>query len=599
MFVNPNTPDTGTSSATSAPPTREWASFRYLNIAQFIGAMNDNTFKLLLAFCFIQLEGAASSNRILSLAGAVYVLPFILLSTTAGILADRYSKRSIIVATRIAEIVVLFLGMIAFALQSQLLSFTALFLLAAHSAIFGPCKYGIVPEIVPKDDISQANGILTSFSYVAIIVGTFLASFLADITNRNFIIALIFCCIFSLISIISSFYIQKTPPAGSEKKVTPWLFTEIIENIGIIRNEPSLLSAVLGSAFFLFVGSYVQLNMIPFAMKTLHLSDVQGGYMFLLTAFGIGMGSLIAGNLSGKAVEFGLVPLGGIGMAISCICLDYYSDSLTTVLFLVFLIGLFGGIYLVPLDSYIQVASPKTHRGQIVATGNVLGFCGVLTSAMAMYVLSEIVGLTPDQGFTVVGIVTLLMATAISISMSGYVIRFCSLVISYLFFPAYLKGKEQVSADKPSIFLVPQSFWPWAAVLLGSQRRRMRLFTLSPQTTPPFPANIMRRMIPILELHDIHEIAPTGESAEKIRHAIERGISIAIFCSKRTLSHYAHPLISAWTQEPLMKDVPFFTVAIPEPSENGAKTGKLSLSAQIEPLSAEGVSHHLSELSGE
>jgi acyl-[acyl-carrier-protein]-phospholipid O-acyltransferase/long-chain-fatty-acid--[acyl-carrier-protein] ligase len=582
MFVSTETPEQVTDG--SHMPSKEWTSFRSLNIAQFIGAMNDNIFKLLLAFCFIQLEGAASSNKILAIAGAVYVLPFILLSTSAGILADTYSKRTIIVLTRIAELVVLLFGMVAFALQSMFLSFTALFLLATHSAIFGPCKYGIVPEIVPKDAISKANGILTSFSYVAIIVGTFLAAFLADITNRNFIVALVFCCVVSVISIIASFSIVKTPPAGSHKKVTPWLVTEIIENLHIIRNEPSLLSAVLGSAFFLFVGSYVQLNMIPFAMKILHLSDVQGGYMFLLTAFGIGIGSLLAGKLSGKSVEFGLVPVGGIGMAISCICLDYYSDSLTTVLVLVFLIGLFGGIYLVPLDSYIQVASPKTHRGQIVATGNVLGFCGVLTSALAMYVLSEIIGLSPAQGFSVVGVVTLIMACAISISMSGYVIRFCSLVISYFFFPAYLKGKEQVAVDKPSVFLVPQSFWPWAAVLLASQRRRMRLFTLAPQTSPPFPATIARRMIPILELHDIHEISPSGESAEKFRHAIERGTSIAIFCSKRTLSQYAHPLVTAWSEEPLMKDVCFFTVSIPESSEGAAKTGKLSLSAQIEQL---------------
>jgi acyl-[acyl-carrier-protein]-phospholipid O-acyltransferase/long-chain-fatty-acid--[acyl-carrier-protein] ligase len=586
MFVTPETLKEPLKGSSEVRQPEQWASFRYLNIAQFIGAMNDNIFKLLLAFCFIQLEGPASSNRILAIAGAVYVLPFILLSTTAGIFADRYSKKTIIVTTRIAEIIVLFLGMIAFALQSQFLSFSTLFLLATHSAIFGPCKYGIVPEIVPKDAISKANGILTSFSYIAIIVGTFLAAFLADITNRNFIIALIFCCVSSLISIIASFHIQKTPPAGSHKKVTPWLITEIIENLQIMRKEPSLLSAVLGSAFFLFVGSYVQLNMIPFAMKVLHLSDVQGGYMFLLTAFGIGIGSLIAGKLSGKWVEFGLVPLGGIGIAISSFLLDICSDSMTTVLVLIFLIGIFGGIYLVPLDSYIQMASPKTHRGQIVATGNVLGFCGVLLSALSMYVMSEVLGLSPGQGFAVIGTVTLLMASFISISMSGYVIRFVSLVISYFLFPAYLRGKENIPVDKPSVFLVPQSFWPWAAVLLASQRCRMRLFTLAPQTTPPFPANFARRLIPILELHDIHEIAPSGESAELFRHAIERGTSVAIFCSKRTLSHYAQPLITAWSREPHMNHISFFAVSIPESSEGAAKTGKLSLSAHIEQLEA-------------
>ena len=559
-----------------------WASFRYLNIAQFIGAMNDNIFKLLLVFCFIQIEGPASSSRILSIAGAVYVLPFILLSTSAGILADRYSKRTIIVATRIAEILVIFFGMVAFALHSQFLSFTALFLLATHSAIFGPCKYGIVPEIVPQEEISKANGILTSFSYVAIIVGTFMAAFLADITNRHFIVALFFCSLFSLVSIISSLHIQHTPPAGSSKKVTTRLISEIIGNLRIIRKEPSLLSAVLGSAFFLFVGSYVQLNMIPFAISSLHLSDVQGGYMFLLTALGIGIGSLAAGKVSGRSVEFGLVPLGGIGMGVSCLLLQSSVDSIPTVLLLIFLIGLFGGIYLVPLDSYIQVASPKTRIGQIVATGNVLGFGGVLLSACAMYVLSDIFDVKPDEGFYIVGVITLLMACCISITMSGYLIRFFSLIASHFLFPAYLKGKEYVPLDKPSVFLVPQSFWPWATVLLASQRRRMRLFTLAPQTTPPFPATLLRRLIPILELHDIHEISPSGESAELFRHAIERKTSVAIFCSKRTLSNYAQPLVKAWQQEPCMQDVTFFTISIPD--EGAEKTGKLSLSAQIEPF---------------
>ena len=215
----------------------------------------------------------------------------------------------------------------------------------------------------------------------------------------------------------------------------------------------------------------------------------------------------------------------------------------------------------------------------------VVGFCGVLLSAFSMYVISEILGLRPDQGFYIVGIVTLLMACCISITMSGYLIRFFSLIAGYVLFPTYLKGKEQIPLDKPSVFLVPQSFWPWATVLLASQRRRMRLFTLAPQTTPPFPANLLRRVIPILELHDIHEISPNGESAELFRHSIERKTSIAIFCSKRTLSNYAQPLITAWQQEPHMQEVSFFTVSIPESCEETENPGQLSLSAQIERIS--------------
>lgn len=546
----------------------EWSSFRYLNICQFIGAMNDNTYKLLLVYCYIQLYGAESGNKILPLVGAIYVLPFIMLSTTAGVLADKYSKRSIIVFTRLAELVVMLLGMLSFWLHSEILSFAGLFLLASHSAVFGPCKFGIVPEIAPKDAISQANGILTMLSYVAIIVGTFLASFLADITDRNFVISLGLCSVFSFISFLSALKIQATPPAGSRRKVTPNLLAEMAVNLHVIRREPSLLSAVLGSAFFLFIGSYVQLNMIPFAMNTLHLTDVQGGYMFLLTAFGIGVGSLLAGKVSGKAVEFGLVPIGGISMAICCFLLNTYSDSLSIVLWLVFLVGVFGGMYLVPLDSFIQVASPKRYRGQVVATGNVLGFCGVLLSALSLYVISDVLHLPPNAGFAIVGVITFIIASAITFTMSGYFVRFISLIANYLFFRGNIKGKEAIPLDKPSIFFVPQSYWPWATVLLASQRRRMRLLTLAPQTTSPFPAPLLRRFIPITVIHDIREIAPDGEQADTILRAIERGTSIAIFCSKRTLAEHVHELIANWAQHRKAAHLKFFAVTIPENQEN-------------------------------
>ena len=564
--------------------TFSWSSFNYLNVCQFIGAMNDNTFKLLLAFCFIELQGAASSNRILALAGALYVLPFILLSSNAGIFADRYSKTSIIIGTRIAELLAILFGMIAFSMKSMTLSFLSLFLLATHSAIFGPCKFGIVPEIVPKESLSKANGILTSFSYIAIVVGTFLASFLAYLTDRNFIIALVFCALFSLISIYSSFKIQKTPPAGSQKKASLFFVKDLIQNLHIIRQEPSLLSAVLGSAFFLFVGSYVQLNIIPFALKVLHVSDVEGGYMFLLTAFGIGVGSLLAGKLSGKSVEFGLVPLGGLGMSICCFLVDYYSGSITAVLVLLFMIGFFGGLYLVPLDAYIQVASPKTHRGQVVATGNVLGFLGVLLSACAMYVISDVIGLEPDKGFTIVGSSTLLFVTIITIVMSGYLVRFSSFILSYFLFPSHIKGKESIPLDKPSIFLVPQSFWPWATALLGSQRRRMRFFTTPPQTPPTLPVRIIQRIIPIFEIQDIQDISPEGPFADSLRLALEHGTSVAIFCSKRVIAEHSKEFISAWAQDPITKDVSFFSLTIPESTEDLSKTGKKLLSAQIEAL---------------
>lgn len=566
------------------------SSFGFLNISQFIGAMNDNIFKLLVIFCFIHLEGQEASNKILSLAGACYVLPFIFLSSTAGTLADKYSKRKIIVITRFFELLILSLGLIAFTIPSKFLAITSLILLAAHSAIFGPCKMGIIPEIVPKEGISRANGILTSSTYVAIIVGTFLASFLTEITDRNFVIAAAVAIGFSTIGFLSSLQITPTPPAGSSKNVSPWFFIEVFRTLKIIRREPSLLSAVVGSAFFLFIGSFVQLNMIPFAMKIMGLNDVQGGYLFLLTALGIGIGSLVAGWVSGTTVEFGLVPLGGVGIAICSFLMDYCSEQFGVLVFLIFLLGFFGGLYLVPLDSFIQVASPRTYRGQVVATTNFFGFFGVLCSAAVLYLISEILELPPDRGFTLIGILTVLVVSIISISMSGYIVRFFSFIASYLLFPALLRGKEKIPVDTPSLIFVPHSFSPWSMVLIAAQRRRMRLIMVSSKERSSFIAHRIKRMIPILEVDSLEAISPGEDQEDLIRDAVLRGTSIAIFCSKKTMSEQMQRFVNSWRNQELIKSDNFFEVIVPEAMPTASLLGFRTLVADISPISQSSAS---------
>ena len=171
------------------PIIRKLSSFTYLNITQFLGALNDNIYKLLIVYFLIQLDGIEHSHWILASTGAVFVLPFLLFSASSGTLADRFSKRNIIVLTKVLELVTMLAAVFTFYFETQIGCYCVLFLLATQSAIFGPSKYGIVPELVSTDKISKANGIMTSFTFLAIILGTFLASFILDVTGRHFIVA--------------------------------------------------------------------------------------------------------------------------------------------------------------------------------------------------------------------------------------------------------------------------------------------------------------------------------------------------------------------------------------------------------------------------
>lgn len=531
--------------------------FGYLNTTQFLGGMNDNIFKLLTVFCFIFIEGEGASNTIIASVGAIYVIPFLLLSSTAGTMADKFSKRTIIIGTKIAEFCVMLLGMWAFALGSKILAFSSLFLLACHSAIFAPCKYSIVPEIVPQERISKANGLLTSCTFMAVIIGTFLASFITDITHYNFILSSSATLVFALLGLYTAFKIPKTAPSGSKKEISPRFLSELFRNIRLIYQYPTLLSSVLGSAFFLFVGSYTQLNMIPFAIHSLDLSDVHGGYLFLLTALGIGIGSLLAGKLSGNRVELGLVPIGGFGIAACFLLLGTLSHHLVIEIILSCAIGIFGGLYLVPLDSYIQFASPKTFRGQVVATGNFLGFFGVLLSAAILYLLSEVLALDPATGFLVMGFFTLGIVSVICIAIRGHVLRFWCSVISKFFPKKAVVGKDLIPSDTPSFVFSSLPAWPWLTILLGSQSRRMQPFLVRYE-----PLAWYFRLCGITRIATCKEVMPDGDKGELIRYCLERGTSPAFFCSEEDMK----ALSSAWKSEE--NGYSFFTLLQTNPSSD-------------------------------
>lgn len=449
----------------------DFRSFYFLNATQFLGAMNDNIFKLLVIYLLINVQGPAAAPRILSLAGAIFVIPFLFFSSSAGVLADRHSKRTIIVFTKMLEIAIMIFGLFAVIFESEWASFTVLFFMSTQSALFGPSKYGIIPELVESKRVSKANGSLTSFTYLAIILGTFLASFLTDISEKNFIFVSCFCILIAIVGLLTSFGIVRTEPQRSEKKITPFFLYEIYQTLKFSWKIPHLLPSIFGSAFFLFLGAFAQLNIIPFAMQSLHMSEVGGGYLFLAIAVGIAVGAVLAGQLSKDKVEPG----------ISCICiffisflllgLFFFASHFWTVVVLLWFLGVFGGAFLVPFDSFIQINSPDEKRGQVIAASNFFSFVGVLFAALFLYFTSEKMGLSAASGFAVMGLLSLI-ATVI---LWGR--------LADLFFPFFgrkilKRFRTYKVADAPpkpeSVILFSSDSW-WDAIMLFSFIPNLRI----------------------------------------------------------------------------------------------------------------------------
>ena len=217
-------------------------SFTFLNITQFSGALNDNIFKLLMMMFLATGLTVEQTNSVTAKVGAVFVIPFLLFLALAGKVADRFSKRNIIVGTKLAETAIMISGFLAFYLGSTAGLYITLFFMASQSAFFSPAKYGIIPELVGDDNISRANSYIEAMTYLAIVFGTAGAPFiLQKMTGGSYTIAALFCVAFSLVGIVLSFPIEKTPPASKDATPSIFFLRDIWNTLREVRPSVELL----------------------------------------------------------------------------------------------------------------------------------------------------------------------------------------------------------------------------------------------------------------------------------------------------------------------------------------------------------------------
>lgn len=411
----------------------------FLNVAQLLGVVNDNVFKLLIAYLFIDLKGVEHSSEILFWVGTIYVVPFLLFSNAAGVLADRFSKSKMIVFLKLTEVIIMVFGVFAFAFKSEFASYTLLFLLSVQSAFFGPPKYSVIPELVEKKHISKANGLITSFTYLAMIIGTFLASFLTQITGKNFVLTAVICVVIAIVGYLASLGIPETPARGSKKRINPLFVYEIYKTLKSCIGRQNLLMAIFGSAFFLYIGAFFQLNVIPFAIQSLGLSEIGGGYLFLTTAIGIAFGAYLAGKLCKSRIEIGISCLSILFMIAGIFVLSLCHTHLPTVIICLVLIGFTGGMFIVPFDSYIQTYSPDMQRGQIVAAANFMSFVGVLLAPISLGLFNGTFGFTAASSFMIIGGIVIFTAVFIIRRLRGFFFSYLAKII--------LKPMHKVSVE--------------------------------------------------------------------------------------------------------------------------------------------------------
>lgn len=358
---------------------------RGLLVSQFFGAFNDNAWRVIVTFLAIdalgeQLTPAAAQSRT-TLATVALTVPLILFSLPAGLLNDRISKQRVILWLKGVEVALMATG--AWALYADAsggrLALVVLAAMGAHSALFSPAKYGILPELLRHEQLSPGNAVLEMWSTIAIIAGTASAGVLLTVAGPSPWLAGIVLVAFALVGLLAARTIPHVPAARAEGGMLRTIRT----GWAAMRQDRILWLAVLGSVFFWFVAS-VFFQVVVVYGKSRLLLDNTGASAFLgVLMVGIAAGSLLAGRISGGRVEYGLIPLGAVGLAALTLAFAWIGPGLVVANVLMFAMGLAGGLVNVPLNALKQWRAPDDLRGSVLALGNILVYTGILVGSLA------------------------------------------------------------------------------------------------------------------------------------------------------------------------------------------------------------------------
>jgi acyl-[acyl-carrier-protein]-phospholipid O-acyltransferase/long-chain-fatty-acid--[acyl-carrier-protein] ligase len=453
-----------------------------LLLAQFFGAFNDNALKVFVALLAMRslaiAPGAAgyeaASQAQATMAFIALTLPLMVVSLPAAYVADRFSKRSIIIVLKLFE--VLLMGAIAYGLYqypgNRLLPFVILALMGAQSALFSPAKFGLLPEVLPHDELSEGNGLLQMWTMLAIIAGTAAAGPLADLfgASRPWVVGGVLA-VFAAIGFAAALLVPRVPPARSRRDTAA--DGTLRDALAAIGEDRVLRLAILGAAYLWAIASLLGQNILVYSKATLGLSDTLSGLPLAVLGAGIAAGSLLAGRLSAGKVEYGLIPAGAVGMMLVTLALGTFAPAVVGTNLLMLVLGVCGGLILVPINAVIQWRAPAARRGAVIAVANILAYAGILLGSLSAYGLS-IVGLPPRS---------ILLASAVAVGAGSYwalhvlpeaFLRLGFVLVTHTVYRMRLVHPERVPESGPALLMPNHVSFIDGLLILASTDRPVR-----------------------------------------------------------------------------------------------------------------------------
>ncbi|HEU4779154.1 MAG TPA: MFS transporter [Steroidobacteraceae bacterium] len=510
-------------------------------LTQFLSAFNDNLFRNAVVVSITFGAAAASGAGVMAnVAQGLFILPFFLFSALSGQLADKYEKSRLIRQTRLAEVALMCCGAVALYVGQISILLGVIFLLGVLATMFGPLKYSLMPQHLRQSELVGGNALVDAGTFIAILVGTIAGGLLAptsateEVTGSN----AHFGAAVTMVGVAMVMYLcsRAIPRAHATDPTLKINFNPITSTIEVIRfaaKTRAIFLSLLGISWFWLVGALLLAQLPAYAR------DVLGGdktvYTLLLAAFSIGtaLGSLACERLSGHKVEIGLVPLGSIGMTV-CL-LDLYFEhpgvheaGAAVVSWTGFLaaggwdivldcalIGLFGGLFIVPLYALILQRSAESHRARVIACNNILNAGFMVIAALLAIVWLEVLDFTIPKLFILAAVLNAIVAAYIYTLVPEFLMRFLSWVLVNILYRIKVRGLENIPETGPALIVCNHVSFMDPLVIGGSVRRPVRFVMDHNIFRIPVMSFIFRtaRAIPI---------APAHENPEALQKAFDQ-----------------------------------------------------------------------------
>ena len=416
-----------------------------------------------------EFETAAQTQTTITF--VMFTLPMMLISAIAGVFSDRFSKRSVIIAMKWVEVGLMSLGTLAlfFNPTGGILPLIVLMCMGAQSALYSPAKYGILPEILPHEQLTTGNGSLELWTFAAIIAGTAGGGALLGITDPTPWLAGLFLTLLTIVGLAAAYAIPPVSAARAEGGIK----ATIISAWEAVLSDRILRFGIIGAIAFWTIASLVGQDIIIYGKSVLGLSDSKTGLPLAAFGVGMGLGAVLAGKLSGAKVEYGLIPLGAVGLSLCLLVLGLTQPMLFGTLLWMCFLGVASGFVVVPINALIQWRAPDDRRGAVIALSNTAVFSGVLVGSLSAGLFSGI-GLSASSILIVSGGCTLAATVWALTLLPDAFLRVVLSLLTNTFYRLTILNREHVPQEGGALLVANHVSFVDGLLILASMDRPVR-----------------------------------------------------------------------------------------------------------------------------